>query len=178
MSRPLDPEGQALWEKVAATVRRLDQPRRGTAPVRPIATPHRLPAAPDRPARITSAHAETLDGGWDRRIAQGKIEPQMVIDLHGLSREGARHLLYRRLHVARQRRVRIVLVITGKGHRPGPAPADLVPGLPAGATPRGSIRAELPRWLGEQGLSEAIAAVRNAHPRHGGAGAVYLILRR
>ena len=34
------------------------------------------------------------------------------------------------------------------------------------------------RWLGEPGLTDRIAAVRRAHPRHGGEGAAYLILKR
>lgn len=178
MTRRLTPHEEALWGRVATTVRRLDQPRTGVAPPRQIARYAAPPDAPDRPTRIGAVPAETLDGGWDRRLSQGRVEPQMVIDLHGLTRDGARQMLYRRLHDARQRHVRVVLVITGKGQRPGPAPADLVPGLSGGVAARGSIRAELPRWLGEEGLSAPVAAVRRAHPRHGGDGAIYLILRR
>jgi DNA-nicking Smr family endonuclease len=122
--------------------------------------------------------AESLDASWDRRLAAGRADPDMVIDLHGLSREAARQLLYRRVADAEARNLRVILVITGKGHAPGPAPADLVPGLAHGPRPRGSIRADLPRWLGEEGLSGRIAAVRRAHPKHGGSGACYLILKR
>lgn len=178
MTRRLDPEEEALWGKVIATVRPLGAPRGPFAAPRQIERPQPRITAPERPPRIAHNHAETLDGSWDRRLTQGRVDPQMVIDLHGMSRESARHLLYRRVHDACQRGLRVVLVITGKGHRPGPAPADLVPGLSAGTPPRGGIRAELPRWLGEEGLSHRIAAVRRAHPRHGGDGAAYLILRR
>ena len=181
MSRRLAPEEEVLWSKVVATVRPLGAPRSHVAAPRQIERPEPRIAAPERPARIVHTHAETLDGSWDRKLSQGRVEPQMVIDLHGLSRESARHLLYRRVHDACLRGVRVVLVITGKGHRPGPAPADLMPGLSGGQPPgglRGGIRAELPRWLGEEGLSHRIAAVRRAHPRHGGDGAAYLILRR
>ena len=178
MTRRLTTDEETLWGQVTATVRRLDQPRTGVAPPRQIERAPAPPVAPDRPGRIGAPPAETLDGGWDRRLSQGRVEPQMVIDLHGLTRDAARQLLYRRLHDARQRQLRVVLVITGKGARPGPAPADLVPGLSGGVAARGSIRAELPRWLGEAGLSAPVAAVRRAHPRHGGEGAVYLILRR
>jgi DNA-nicking Smr family endonuclease len=97
-----------------------------------------------------------------------------VIDLHGLRREAARQLLYAEVVRAEQRGARVVLVITGKGSQPGPTPADLMEGRPV----RGAIRADLPRWLGEEGLSSRIAAVRQAHPAHGGAGAAYLILKR
>ena len=178
MSRRLDAEEEALWAKVIATVRPLGAPRGPRAAPRPIERPATPAVAPAQPGRIARTHAETLDGSWDRRLSQGRMEPQMVVDLHGLSRESARHLLYRRVHDAHARGLRTLLIITGKGHRPGPAPADLVPGLSGGTPPRGGIRAELPRWLGEEALSHKIAAVRRAHPRHGGDGAAYLILRR
>ncbi len=177
MSGRLPPEDEALWAKVAATVRPLGAPRTARPGRRRIEAPG-VVAMPERPRPIEAQHAETLDSGWDRRLARGRADPQMVIDLHGLTRLAARALLYRRLHEARARALRVVLVITGKGATPGPQPADLVPGLSGGRVMRGTIRAELPRWLGETTLSPHIAAVRRAHPRHGGAGAVYLILRR
>lgn len=185
MSRRLAPDEQALWALVAATVKPLH-------PHQPVETP--AGAAPALPPRVdrhrvgavkarvsppplpsaTRATTETLDASWDKRLSSGKIVPDIVIDLHGLRREQARHLLYSRVADAEARGLRILLVITGKGHNPGPSPADLMEGRPA----RGAIRADLPRWLGEDGLSSRIAAVRRAHPRHGGAGAAYLILKR
>jgi DNA-nicking Smr family endonuclease len=33
-------------------------------------------------------------------------------------------------------------------------------------------------WLAASRHAGSIAAVRNAHPRHGGAGALYIVLRR
>jgi DNA-nicking Smr family endonuclease len=189
MSRRLDPEEAALWDRVIATVTPLHPTRPRPAP---LAMPNSPPPGPDRtdvgprrvravakpPAPPPKAPTESLDGSWDRRLASGRVEPDIVIDLHGHRRETARHLLYRKVLEAEARGARVILIITGKGHDPGPAPADLVPGLAAGAPPRGAIRADLPRWLGEEGLSHRIAAVRRAHPRHGGAGAAYLILKR
>ena len=43
---------------------------------------------------------------------------------------------------------------------------------------RGAIRAEIGDWLALSGYADAIASVRIAHPRHGGRGALYVILRR
>jgi DNA-nicking Smr family endonuclease len=189
MSRRLAPDEQALWALVAATVKPL-HPRKpatpSTAPApAPIIDRHRVGAvrarpapaplpAPARPPAPAAAPTESLDSGWDRRIASGKLAPDLVIDLHGLRREQARHLLYTRVADAERNGLRVILVITGKGHDPGPSPADLMEGKSA----RGAIRADLPRWLGEDGLSSRIAAVRRAHPRHGGTGAAYLILKR
>jgi DNA-nicking Smr family endonuclease len=185
MTRRLAPDEQALWALVAATVtplhpdRRVEMPE-GIAPPTPRKPdragvgPSRPRAAPSPPPPATQAPAETLDSSWDRMISSGRIAPDVVIDLHGLRREAARRLLYERVVMAAERGQRVILVITGKGSEPGPAPADLMEGRPA----RGAIRADLPRWLGEEGLSTRIAAVRRAHPRHGGSGAAYLILKR
>ncbi|WP_199553945.1 Smr/MutS family protein [Sandaracinobacteroides hominis] len=185
MTRRLDADEQALWNRVIATVTPLE-PQKAAAEVEPTPLPATRPplrkeagprrlkpqAVPPKPAPTTPT--ESLDASWDRRLASGRLEPEMTIDLHGLSRDMARHLLYRRVHDAEARGIRTILVITGKGHMPGPSPADLMEGRPA----RGAIRADFPRWLGEDALSGRIAAVRRAHPKHGGAGAAYLILKR
>ncbi len=198
MTRRLRAEEEALWQRVVATVQPL-HPLQKLAVIAPVGDPvgevaravperrgpdrrgvgpSRAPAPAAAPPTAGPARTETLDESWDRRLGSGRLEPDITIDLHGLSRDSARHLLYRRVLDAEARGLRTILVITGKGHMPGPAPADLVPGLRIGPAPRGGIKADLPRWLGEQGLSQRIAAVRRAHPRHGGEGAAYLILKR
>jgi DNA-nicking Smr family endonuclease len=188
MTRRLAPDEQALWTLVAATVKPLhpgrpaevpaESPTQAPPPPRGVdragVGPRRLTPGPAPARPITGRSAETLDSSWDRQISSGRITPDLVIDLHGLRREAARRLLYERVVAASDRGHRVILVITGKGSDPGPAPADLMQGLPS----RGAIRADLPRWLGEEGLSTRIAAVRRAHPRHGGGGAAYLILKR
>ncbi len=174
--RNLTPEEEALWQQATAGVTPLGSRPQAAPPVRicvlvrpPAAS---APAPPVPPGR----HAETLDRSWDRRLGSGRARPDRLVDLHGLSREEARLLLHRQIEAAHRRGERLLLVITGKGSPLGVQPADLMPlGTPP---PRGAIRAELPRWLAEPRLSARIAAVRQAHPRHGGAGAVYLVLRR
>lgn len=196
--RRLAPDEEALWAMVARTVKPLHpavQNRRDSGPLAERTLPQRAPMARRADAEPRKAPAqsaagaggamvarptETLDGAWDRRIASGRLQPDRTIDLHGLSLEQARHRLYDQVAASDARGDRVLLVITGKGQLPGPEPADLMPGLgmPHGGGTRGAIRVSLPRWIGEAGLSGRIAAVRRAHPRHGGAGAVYLILKR
>lgn len=195
MARRLAHDEAALWDLVTQSVRPLHQKPAAPGPASPSAPPaapapsmstparrdagpRKAPVAPSPPGRPRAAPAETLDGSWDKRLASQRLLPDRTIDLHGLSADAARHLLYRQVSHAEAAGERILLVITGKGHMPGPAPADLMPGLAPVARPRGAIRVSLPRWLGEDGLSHRIAAVRRAHPRHGGAGAVYLVLKR
>lgn len=189
MSRRLRADEEALWARVVESVQPIHtRVPAATPPAQPIfmappAPPPRRDAGPRRAlppptaaprATAPTPHPESLDAGWDKRLSSGRLQPDLVIDLHGLRREQARHLLYQRVLDAESRGARIILVITGKGHMPGPSPADLMEGKPT----RGAIRADLPRWLGEAALTDRIAAVRRAHPRHGGAGAAYLILKR
>ncbi|MDP9163724.1 MAG: Smr/MutS family protein, partial [Pseudomonadota bacterium] len=62
------------------------------------------------------------------------------------------------------------------GARPGDE--DERYGCSSGNRPRGVIRASLRDWLQDSNLRPYIAALRPAHPRHGGGGAWYVILRR
>ena len=65
---------------------------------------------------------------------------------------------------------RVLLLITGK-----PRPSD---DYAARGHRRGAIRAKVLDWLAAGPHASRIAAVRPAHPRHGGAGALYIVLRR
>ena len=65
--------------------------------------------------------------------------------------------------------VRIVLLITGKS-RPVEAAER--------GQRRGAIRAKVIDWLAASDHALDIAAIRGAHRRHGGPGALYIILKR
>ena len=64
---------------------------------------------------------------------------------------------------------RVVLLVTGKPR--GGAAADR-------GDRRGAIRAKILDWLAVGPHGSDIAAIRPAHRRHGGEGALYLVLRR
>jgi DNA-nicking Smr family endonuclease len=113
---------------------------------------------------------ETLDGGWDRRLSRGLVGPDRTIDLHGHTLASAHHALDHALDRAVQEGARLILLVTG---RP-PRAEDRGPDRPR----RGAIRASVGDWLTGSRHAGKIAAVRNAHPRHGGAGALYIVLRR
>ena len=171
--RRLSAEESVLWARVAATVRPMAGKQRPPLPVDPrlteasVATPRPAPVLlrADKPKIAPGPPADTLDGGWDRRLRRGIISPDRTIDLHGHTLATARDALDHALARAVADEVRVLLVITG---RP-----------PKGEEKRrGLIRASIGDWLGQSGYSNRIAAVRNAHPRHGGAGALYLIMRR
>jgi DNA-nicking Smr family endonuclease len=89
----------------------------------------------------------------------------MIVDLHGHSLQSAYDHLDHRLDQAVRIGTRVLLLITGKP--PTEHPVE-----------RGKIRQAVGDWLGASRHAGHIAAVRAAHPRHGGAGALYIILRR
>lgn len=184
--RRLDPGEQALWSRVAATV----QPLPGvTAPLVPAAPPVIKPPKAVTPPRTSAPAAKpnlappraarsfaraSLDGHWDRRLRKGLVRPDLSIDLHGHSLASAQALLDASLARAVLRGARVLLVIAGR-LRPG---ADRLPPKHGDARPRGAIRASLADWLAHSAHADDIIALRPAHISHGGAGAVYVVLRR
>ena len=179
----LEPEEVALWERVTETVR----PIRKRALPRPtpvladsvIAVTAKPPKGRVPPARIAPAKPvpprdltiDGLDGGWDRRLVKGLARPDRTLDLHGHTLETAHRAFDAGVRDALADGVRVLLLVTG---RP-PREADDRRG---GAARRGAIRGEIDSWIAASPYADRIAAVRGAHPRHGGAGALYLILRR
>jgi DNA-nicking Smr family endonuclease len=179
--RSLDPEEQALWERVTATIRPLSrepvkpsaiasapEPLKAAAPKLPKSPKGRIwqrPLAAEPPPR-QPAIGNSLDGSWDRRLKAGSLAPDRVIDLHGHNLDRAWSAIDRGLDQAIAGDERVVLLITGHA-RQGEPPVE-----------RGRIRAAVGDWLAASRHASRIAAVRGAHPRHGGGGSLYLILRR
>lgn len=177
--RQLDPEERALWRRVTESVRPIACPRavkvaaaKAEAP-QPSAPPAKRigrvpPSLPPRLVARAPAVPDTLDGGWDRRLRRGIVGPDRTIDLHGHTLATAHAALDAELAHALAHDERLILLVTG---RP-PRERD------SGGPRRGAIRASVGDWLAGSRHASRIAAVRNAHPRHGGAGALYVVLRR
>ena len=168
MSRRLRADEAALWRRVVDSVTPMHGPLPKAAPV---PDPPAKPAAKIQPRPkalappVKQKPGTTLDGSWDRRLARGLVQPDRSLDLHGHNLATAYDLLERRLREAVAEGARVLLLITGK------PPAKERGG-------RGAIRAAVGDWLAASPVAGDIAAVRGAHPRHGGAGALYIILRR
>ena len=172
--RSLSPEESALWDRVTASIRPLSRDPKDAPTVAPV---HRAPIAskgrvpPPRPTetapkRSNSLQSATLDGGWDRRLRTGRVEPDRVLDLHGYTLDRAWDAIDHSLERAIASGERILLLITGHERR-GDPPLE-----------RGRIRAAVHDWLAVSRHSSRIAAVRGAHRRHGGGGSLYIILRK
>lgn len=162
--------GAALWQRVTRDVRKL--PGRDSQPRVP-ATHKKAP--PDirkkQSARTASTPAPSprshpAGAGLDRRtemkLQRGQMEIAARLDLHGMTQVQARTALEYFIADSHARGRRCVLVITGKGSLNKP----------------GVIRARLKEWLAEGALADRILATAPAQPKDGGAGAVYVLLRR
>ena len=184
--RRLGAEERALWARVIASVRPIEPPR--PAPAEPAVAAPALKPPPgkmkSRPAPLqkmpprppvaapkakSPAIGQTLDGSWDRSLLKGAVTPDMTVDLHGHTLDSAHRLLDTSLARAIAGQARVLLLITGKPPQPAPG---------GGPPRRGLIRAAVGDWLASSRHAPAIAAVRGAHPRHGGSGALYIILKR
>jgi len=173
--RSLSPEESELWGRVAATIRPLSRepialstPESVTKVAAPPLKASPKPASSPRttPRKPVPIADRTLDGSWDKKLRSGSVEPDRVLDLHGLSLDGAWTAIDRGLEQAIARGDRLLLLVTGH-HRPGEPPVQ-----------RGKIRAAVHDWLAASRHSGSIAAVRGAHRRHGGGGSLYIILKR
>ncbi|HWI27419.1 MAG TPA: Smr/MutS family protein [Stellaceae bacterium] len=145
---------------------------RDVEPLEPAAGPPPPPSQPEAPPRMAREPAAAAPAGrpaasgLDRRSAQrlkrGALPLEGRLDLHGMTREEAHRALQSFLARAQEAGKRCVLVITGKG----------------GGERGGVLRAEVPRWLDEGPNRGRVLAKAAAQPRDGGAGALYVLLRR
>lgn len=193
--RPLSPVEAELWKRVAATVRplpgRRNPPPSGEAAERgsdggravakprpaPSATPllqaqagGSLPPVGEDLKKSRPLDRSTLDSTWDRKLGRGVVQPDFTLDLHGHTLDSAHARLDHGLTQALAQGARVLLLITGK-----PRPSD---DHASRGGRRGVIRAKVLDWLAAGVHASRIAAVRPAHPRHGGAGALYIVLKR
>jgi len=156
MARKATAEERALWREAM----------RDVVPGEPSPAPP-LPQPPSPPPVRAKADAvPSLGGGLDRRSAarlrRGEIALDARLDLHGRTQDEAHRALVRFIGTSHDAGLRAVLVITGKG----------------GSGGEGVLRRAVPRWLGEARCRALVLAVAPARPRHGGDGALYVLLRR
>lgn len=167
MKRPLKPDEIKVWSLVAGTVHPL--PGRATPAPSPTAeqaaveTPARIP--PPKPPTAKPARRrdglEPIEPNRHHRIARERDPIAARLDLHGHDQDRARAVLEAFLRRAWDEGFRAVLVITGKGVQ-----GD------------GVLRRRAPEWLAAAHLAPIVAGVSEAHRRHGGAGALYVALKR
>ena len=177
--RRLTPEEAAIWQRVRASVRPIERRIVADAtmadlvagdmkPMKHVKGRVPVPLVPSVIPKRPGPPANTLDGGWDKRLSRGAISPDRTIDLHGHTLAAAHAALDHGIADAIASGDRVILLVTGKPPRPESERPHA----------RGAIRAAIGDWLAGSRHADRIAAIRGAHPRHGGTGALYVILRR
>jgi DNA-nicking Smr family endonuclease len=156
----------ALWQEAVRGVAPLQRRRPGSAPEPAVATARRsaIPiegGAPRQPAPPTLDRLAGIDRATAERLKRGLRSIEASLDLHGMTQGEAHRALAEFVCASSDAGRRCLLVITGRG-LDGP----------------GILRNSVPRWLEEGQLRRRILAIAPAQPRHGGAGALYLLLRR
>jgi DNA-nicking Smr family endonuclease len=173
--RGLTPEEQKLWGSVAGQVRPL---------TRAVLAAHRVEAADTHGApssRVANASAAVpardpqprsypwpppplapIDRKARQKLARGHDTIDARIDLHGRTQAQAHRALRKFLLDAHAAGHRYVLVITGKGRD----------------QEQGILRRQVPLWLEAPDLRGLVVGFDTAHTGHGGAGALYVRVRR
>jgi DNA-nicking Smr family endonuclease len=185
--RNLTAEELALWRQAMSNTKPLpgrdadesleDLPLKAPLPSQFREAVRSLPSAPGTShppaARAPKPSSGGLDAAAKRRLRRGRIEVEGRVDLHGMRRAEAHSALAHYLAESQAAGRRCILVITGKGGRTtGAGEGDFV------TRGDGVLRQQVPQWLRQEPSSSRIFAVEQAHPRHGGAGALYVFLRK
>lgn len=178
-----EPTEQDLWASATAGVRPLD-PGPGTAgPPPPRGAPNafwhpdldavdalRALVSGDAPFDLADSD-EFIEGrvaGLDhhlvRKLRRGEFAVQGHVDLHGMSRDEAKRAVEGFLRASRNAGKRCVLLVHGRGlHSKDQLPV---------------LKEALRSWLSTARFGRHVLAFATARPVDGGAGAIYVLLRR
>ena len=96
-----------------------------------------------------------------RDFNKGNVFIENKLDLHGFNQEDAKNLLEDFINQSIENGKRLILIITGKGKEG-----------------EGVIKNNIISWLNNKSLRNKILAVNHASKKHGGSGAIYILLRK
>ncbi|MEA2875714.1 MAG: hypothetical protein QOF14_910 [Hyphomicrobiales bacterium] len=176
--RSLSEDERALWETVTraiaplrrrkAKIKAIEEAESIAAPlaakpVRKTVTPPPAPAKPAGPPPLAP-----LGRRMRQKLGRGTEAIDARIDLHGMTQADAHAALAHFLRRAQRDGARVVLVITGKGARPDGDPYS----------GRGVLKRQVPLWLESSELRSFVVGFEAAGVGHGGAGALYVRVRR
>jgi DNA-nicking Smr family endonuclease len=181
--RALSEEERVLWESVAKqtkplrkkprlakTAHKAVQETEAPPVAKPAASPSLLSHAKIlRPAKPDVPQAPPPLAPLGRRersqLSRGRKEIDARLDLHGMTQTRAHRVLTDFLHRAHADGLTFVLIITGKGKM-------------GAESERGVLRRQVPQWLGLPEFRALVVGFEEAHIGHGGAGALYVRIRR
>ncbi len=170
----LTDEDRVLWSLIARTATPLKGKTPASVPVPETPPAAELPPTPAQTQALAALPAAPaalvkrppsliLDVPTHQKIARGRLPIEGRVDLHGLFQDEAYALLLSFLRRAYAGGARHVLVITGKGSSSGG---------------EGILRRAVPAWLATTPFRELVSGYDHAARGHGGAGALYIRLKR
>jgi DNA-nicking Smr family endonuclease len=175
--RPLSDDERVLWRTVTRAIAPLKgrkssidedvEPSVAPNAAKPVKRVSDVPVAAE-PRPSAPPPLAPLDRRMKQRLTRGVADIDGRIDLHGLTQAEAHAVLARFLHQAQARDAKVVLVITGKGARPGSDPYG----------ERGVLKRQVPLWLESVEFRPLVIGFASAGIGHGGQGALYVRVRR
>jgi DNA-nicking Smr family endonuclease len=187
-SKPAEPEevDESNFFRAMNGVVPIDREKTKGRDVRPVTEPPTPPSPADEEEKALAALHDLVSGRVEftleysdeyvqgfvsdldpktyRQLRAGQFSPEAHLDLHGLNAEQA---LLTLLHFVREQYLagkRCLLLIPGRGSN-----------SPGGVA---VLKEELKSWLTRDPLKRVVLAFTTALPRHGGIGALYVLLRK
>lgn len=159
MTKKLTPEDLHLWKVNMREVKPLHTPLPHSDP-EPLplpATPIKTEKPPKKQRVIPQAQHLSL-----KRKEIRRFQYEARLDMHGLTLERGYQVLEKFLSTAQERKIKEVLIITGKGS----------------LSETRTFRHQLPRWVEEAPLRDLVLSLHHpAKLQDGGTGAFYLRVR-
>jgi DNA-nicking Smr family endonuclease len=165
--QPLSVTGRRTTRANSLAAAAAPNPAENTPAAKPSAVPARRKRAPAPP------HAP-FDPRISKRIARGRHPIDARLDLHGLRQHDAYAVLRRFLARCQADGLWHVLIITGKGDKPGDSPAPNF----WQSEERGILRRLVPQWLAEPSFRLHVVSFTESAMKHGGSGALYVTIRK
>ena len=163
--RRRDDEGAELFADAVTGAEPLSNRERARPPA--PAAPARAVNRPAEPGFVLAedgsrGRAADVSRKTARELAAGRFPPRATLDLHRLTLEAAQGRVATFVAESRASGHRSVLIVTGMAER-----------SPAGTR----LRDHVPGWLSSGPLAGQVLAFAPARAEHGGAGALYVLLR-
>ncbi len=183
--RHLTQADEEVWRLVTRTLKPLKKTQARVTPApdkpAPVAAPPAriahapLPAPAPAPKLKAAPRMQPVEDKLKRRLARGRLKPDMKLDLHGMRQHEAHDALRAFIRRAQAQGARLVTVVTGKGRGVSarePEPGDFT------SRPGGVLQRMARHWLAAPDLRDAVIGYDEADAAHGGSGALYVRIRR
>jgi DNA-nicking Smr family endonuclease len=179
--RGLTGEDRALWNEIAKSIKPLpgrrtkvgdepealsveDQTSKGAEKRnRPVPATPLVKRREPKPPPLAG-----IERRLKTKLSRGSAGIDAKLDLHGHTQAEAKSRLLRFLETAQTREHALVLVITGKGKRTDDS----------WSREGGVLKRQVPLWLALPEFRALVIGYEEAGVRHGGAGALYIRVRR